>query len=376
MRLRLLIAVLALSAAAWADTLSLQQLVTFVRGAAKINSDQEIARYLGKVKLKERLDDRTVEELQGLGVGPKTLQALHKLSEESAGLAAATAKPVVEPPKPKPIPPPSPEVQAAILAEVRQYALNYTQQLPDFICVQVTRRKAAPAPGGKYGKYASQGGNPNWQTLDTLTLRLSYFDKQEKYKLILKNHSPSTEDYEKIGGPKEFGSFGSLMKEIFEPHSQARFDWDHWGTLRGHRVVAFSYRVAQERSQYRLVAEDIGRSVVTAYHGLVEVDPDTHVVMRITVVADNIPADFPMKQAETTLDYDYTELSGHTFLLPLKVQTLMAGGDVLNRLEEEFRLYRKYSAESELKFDTEPLAPLPEDQTRETPVPQAAPTKK
>jgi hypothetical protein len=54
----------------------------------------------------------------------------------------------------------------------------------------------------------------------------------------------------------------------------------------------------------------------------------------------------------------------------------MAGGDVLNRLEEEFRLYRKYSAESELKFETEPLAPLPEDQTKETPAPQAAPTKK
>jgi hypothetical protein len=42
---------------------------------------------------------------------------------------------------------------------------------------------------------------------------------------------------------------------------------------------------------------------------------------------------------------------------------------MLTRNDEEFRLYRKYSAESEIKFDTETPPPLPEDQTRETTLP-------
>lgn len=66
------------------------------------------------------------------------------------------------------------------------------------------------------------------------------------------------------------------------------------------------------------------------------------------------------------LDYDYQDLSGHTFLLPLKSQVLMQGPDSIVRLDQEFRVYRKYSAESDVKFDTEPLAPLPEDKTKET----------
>ena len=65
----------------------------------------------------------------------------------------------------------------AILDEVRQNALNYTKTLPDYLCTQVTRRKAAPAN-------ARHDGEPSWQTMDTLTIRLSYFEQKEDYKPI------------------------------------------------------------------------------------------------------------------------------------------------------------------------------------------------
>jgi hypothetical protein len=169
-----------------------------------------------------------------------------------------------------------------------------------------------------------------------------------------------------MGGSKSFGEFGSMLREIFEPSTEARFEWDHWGTLRGKRIMAFAYHVSQSRSQYHLVVEDAKLSIITGYRGLVEVDPDTHVVMRVTTIAENIPADFPIRKAEDVLDYDYQEISGHTFLLPLKSQVLMSGGDVLTRLDEEFRLYRKYSAEAEIKYDTDPIPPLPDDKTKET----------
>jgi hypothetical protein len=53
----------------------------------------------------------------------------------------------------------------------------------------------------------------------------------------------------------------------------------------------------------------------------------------------------------------------------MKSQVLMSGGDSLTKLDEEFRLYRKYSADAGITYDTDPLPPLPEDKTKETPAP-------
>ena len=73
------------------------------------------------------------------------------------------------------------------------------------------------------------------------------------------------------------------------------------------------------------------------------------------------------ERAETILDYDYQDISNHTFLLPLKATTVMAANDYLTKNDEEFRVYRKCSAESDIKFDTTDVpAPLPEDKTKET----------
>ncbi len=50
----------------------------------------------------ERLEDRTIEDLEALGVGPKTRQALETLRDRSKDLAAASAIPAALPPKPIP----------------------------------------------------------------------------------------------------------------------------------------------------------------------------------------------------------------------------------------------------------------------------------
>ena len=378
MRYRLLAAVFVVCLVAAAQTLNLQELVSFVQSSEKLikegkQTDAELAKYLAKVKLSERLEDRVIEELQSQGIGAKTLQALQALRDRTKELMAA--KPIVPQAPPTPIPPPSSEEQAAIISDVREYALNYSKNLPDFICTQVTRRYAAPMPGTRWG--GSSLSEPSWQAQDVLQIRLSYsIQAGEKYLVVLANNAIVNKDYSQMGGSKSFGEFGSMLREIFEPSTEARFEWDHWGTLRGKRVMAFSYHVLQSRSQYRLVVEDAKLSIITAYRGLVEVDPDIHVVMRVSTIAENIPADFPIRKADDVLDYDFQEISGHTFLLPLKSQVFMSGGEVLTKLDEEFRLYRKYSAEAEIKYDTDPLPPLSDDKTKETPATQPKPNKK
>jgi hypothetical protein len=368
MRVRLLAAVFAIGSVAMGQSLSVEKLVAFLSSSQKLikdgrMTDRELANYLSKVKLTERLEDRVIEDLQGAGgLGPKTLDALRELRDRSQTLAAAKA--IVPEPKPTPIPPPTSEEQAALITEAREYALSYSKTLPDFICTQVTRRYAAAAPGTRYA--GSAGSDPSWYPLDTLTLKLSYFEQKEDYKLILINNSVTTQDYKTLGGATSTGDFGSMMKEIFEPASQARFEWDHWGTLRGRRVMAFSYRVPQSHSQWH-INYDRKLDLVPAYRGLVYIDKETRQITRVTLEAIDIPASFPVKRADTILDYDFQELSGRTFLLPLKASTIMAADDYMTKNDAEFRVYRKYSAESDIKFDTTDVpAPLSDDKTKET----------
>src|SRR6266542_1876668 len=122
MRCRFLSVALAVCLCATAQqALTIDQLVSFIRSSIKMKQpDKQVAQFLARVKLSQRLDERTVEQLQGEGAGPKTVETLRALSAQSKELAAAA--PVAAPVKPAPIPPPSSEEQAQILSEVRQWA--------------------------------------------------------------------------------------------------------------------------------------------------------------------------------------------------------------------------------------------------------------
>src|SRR5947209_13752756 len=95
MRYRLLAAVFACCLVAMGQSLSVDKLVAFLQSSQKLikegkMTDRELASYLSKVKLTERLDDRIIEDLQGtVALGPKTLEALHALRDHSQALAAA-----------------------------------------------------------------------------------------------------------------------------------------------------------------------------------------------------------------------------------------------------------------------------------------------
>ena len=359
--------VFCLAAAAQTQTLTLDQLMKFLTSSVELKmTDGDVAKFLGKSKLSERLDDAAIEKLLASGIGPKTLNALRTLRDQSESLAAA--KPVAAPPKVQLPPAPNAVEQAAIMEEVREYALNYSKSLPNYLVTQVVRRYQAASTGNRYN---AESREPSWVQVDLLTVRLSYFDQKEEYKLILHNNSPTQEDFKNVGGATSTGEFGSMLRDVFEPRTHARFEWDGWARLRDQLVMAFHYNVEQANSAWGIEYEKKDH-IVPAYSGRILLDKDTHVVLRITLHADNIPLTFPVKMATTILDYDYTDISGHKFLLPLKSETQMSADGVLSKNDTEFRLYRKYSAESDVKYDITPDE-LPADQTKETPAATKAP---
>ena len=97
-----LAALLFLPAAAHAQrSMSTAEVLSFVQSQVKIGDDRATADYLlHKVKLTQKLDVRSVEDLQGKGAGPQTIKALRKLAEDSAALPEPPPVVVVAPPPP------------------------------------------------------------------------------------------------------------------------------------------------------------------------------------------------------------------------------------------------------------------------------------
>jgi hypothetical protein len=362
MRARLTILLLGLSLLLPAQTntkMTVEQLVSFIHSSIeRKQADKEVANYLRKVTLSQRLDEATLEELRSRGAGPKTVEALAALRVASKDLAPPPppkAEPVAPPPAP--MAPPSQAEQSKALQAAREYALGYSKGLPNYICLQVTRR------------YVDPSGTEYWHQEDVLTARLSYFEQKETYKLVRRNDKEITGDvaYQSVGGSISTGEFGSMMKEMFDPATEAEFHWERWGKLNGRIAHVFNYRVAQENSKWHVTYEKI-KDIVPAYHGLVYVDRNTSMVLRIVYEAE-LPLTFPIQQVTDTLDYDLVPIGAlgtQQYMLPLRAVVRMRQGKFLVKNEVEFRSYRKFTAESGITYDTTP-EPLPASKTEEQP---------
>ncbi len=349
--LLLLVTSLALTAANEMP-LTVARLTDFIKSAVQLKQpDKQVAETLRHFRMTEKLDDRTIEELQSLGAGPKTVAALKELGDASANLAEPP--PPAPPPVIVPIPPPDSVEQAKVIDQAREYVENYTKSLPNFICLQVTRRDV------------DRGGTgSSWYHMDTITAKLSYNGHQEDYEVIMKNDQPVTNvKMEQLGGTVSAGEFGTMMAEIFDPQSQAQFSWDHWATLRGRRTYVFAYDIAQEYSRYHIKETETNQEIVPAYRGLVYIDRDTNMVTKITLNPYNIPATFPIHEAHESLDYDFQNIGGMPYMLPLKAVLTSKLERFSTKNDIEFRLYRKFETGSTIKFDTPD--PLPDDQTKE-----------
>jgi hypothetical protein len=370
MRCRLLACFLAVCCLALGQNnkMSVEKLIEFVQSSQKFieektMTDKQLAEFLSKVKLTEKLEPRVIEDLQALGIGQATLRALEKLRLDSQTLTTATVRQVLPD---EPIPPPTSLEQGAILDDVRNYVSNYDKNLPDFICTEVEHRLIAPRPGGRYGGHA--GSEPSYQESDTITNRLSYFDQKEEKKVILINSRPVTTSYDKLGGSTSTGDFGTMLRSLFERQTQAHFEWSRWATLRGRLSLVFSFRVEQTHSNYSIAVKDLNQQIVTGYTGEVFVDSETHQVTRLFTVAENIPPDFPVRSAQTRLDYDYADIGGHPFLLPYRGEVQMTGSDILSKNLLDYLHYKKYSADSAITYDIPAnIGPIPDSKLQETP---------
>ncbi len=87
------------------------------------------------------------------------------------------------------------------MQEMREYALDYTSHLPNYICEQVVSRSVG------------RGGQDSWHLVDTVQIKLTYFEQHEKYEVVMQNNKMvNNVSYESLHGATSEGEFGSMMK--------------------------------------------------------------------------------------------------------------------------------------------------------------------
>ncbi len=331
-----------------------EQVVSFVQTEVGHKTDDaKLAKSVQMLKLSTKLDTSTVTTLQRAGAGPKTVAALTKLAADSANLPAATSAA----PKTEAVEwTPSPQEWQKIRESVSQTGLAYTENLPNFICSQVTERQIDPT------------GNGSWHKEDTILEKLSYNDHKDDYRVVMINDRVVTDKkHEQLGGAISSGEFGGIMQAIFDPRSGTEFEWSklvRLGRPSGDRVV---YRIAFRVTQHLYEIQNSGRKVTVGYHGFIWADRETSAILRIKFDCDGIPADFPIQSVALDVNYDFVEISGQKFALPILADIKSHEGRYISWNQARFANYQKFGTDSSISFDS-PAAVDPDKLVEKPPV--------
>ena len=258
-------------------------------------------------------------------------------------LAAATAKNTVEAdlhapgqlaitPMSADLPKLTADAAKSILDDARDHALSYHDSLPNFICMQVTNRSLDPSGAGR------------WKLRDSIVEVLRYRDKNETRTTLEVNGKNQNMDRWAMKGAFSAGEFGGVLQAIFSPKSKADFQWKETNGLNSGTVQVFSYSVSRANSSFTVTGSN-NRELTAGFHGQVFIDTATHSVRRLSLIADDLPKNFPTHSTRMDVDYDYVAINEHDYLVPVSAEMRLTQGKheaILNTME--FRNYRRYGS--------------------------------
>ena len=103
---------------------------------------------------------------------------------------------------------------------------------------------------------------------------------------------------------------------------------------------------------------------MAGYHGLIFIDDARHFVHRITLHADGVPPDYPVQDVSLILDYEYTLIGNAEYLLPLQFELRSREGSHLIKNDVTFEDYRKFGADTTIKFGAPDAAVPPKQEQK------------
>jgi hypothetical protein len=202
----------------------------------------------------------------------------------------------------------------------------------------------------RYTTGAARAGKTSWQVLDNVTADVIEEDGDEKYKNILVNGKPPTQDVEKTGSWSR-GEFSSLLQDVLSPLTNADFHGKRATTIVNRDAFRYDFSVEQPNSHWHV--ESVSQSYLPAYTGAIWIDKQNYRVLRIELSAQNLPRSFPLDTVESAVDYDYVFIGENKYLLPVHSEALSCGRgtSACTRNVIEFRNYKKFTADTSITFD-------------------------
>ncbi len=344
-------------------------LVTTARMGAV--TPQQVVELIGERGIGFRVKDILLQELKARQADPAIIRAVQENGRTQPLASTLRPPPGVAPPPPVFIPPPDEraatepsapgsastpapaatpvrsglpdrETWPNFLEDVRSTAMTYTDNLPNFICTQITQRYLRRLP------------KTGWVRMDNFVAELTYYDKQEHYKLVsVGNRSAaSNATLESLKGTTSTGEFGSSLNYLFDPATRTLFRFEGIDHSRGAPTVRVGFRVPKDTSKRSIIFRDgtTELGVVTPYRGRCWIDPDSMQVVQIKERAYRIPDTFPITRSEGSTEYNRVEIAGQRYWLPVRAEVLMENrtARLHTRNVIQFKQYRKFG--SDVKF--------------------------
>ena len=289
--------------------------------------------------------DSFLYQLEDLQADAAIVQALQKLKGQSKSSSVSTPQPteteLTSPNSRAPAPHaghpaklPDERSWPEFLERIRDNAMAYSDDLPNFICTQVTTRSERTFPG-------------SWRVIDNFVADLTYFEKKENYKVVSVGDRPAkASTIEDLKGTYSTGEFGTSLLILFHPHTNGKFYLEEADTINGHETVRISYQVPKETAG-NTISYNGERKIIAAYRGRCWIDPESFHVVRLEEKSIDIPPDFPITRAERAIDYELRDIGGQKYWLPVRAEILLVEGAINHYARNviEFKKYRKYEAE-------------------------------
>lgn len=232
---------------------------------------------------------------------------------------------------------PSPEALQEMIGRARKYALTYSRALPNFLCIEVTKRSV------------DSSGRGEWKLRDSFAEMLRYDGREESRALLEWNGQRMGGQHPSLDSalPVSVGQFEGVLNVVFQPASKTSFEWQGAALLGSNAVQVLRYTVS--RAYASMALRESGRVVNVGFHGAIYVDAATGGIRKVTLEADDIPRNFPIRGAGMTVEYDYVTIGAHDYLVPMRAALSLRRGSRKRELNEiVFRNYRRFAAQTRI----------------------------
>lgn len=257
--------------------------------------------------------DVFLKKLEAMEADSTILKTLEELGRKrkatfQPAVAPGTIKMEPMPEKAPPVPPkldllppgtaPTTENWDQFLESVRATVLDYTDDLPNFVCNQGTRQYQAI-------------GRRGWTPRGNFEVEVAYYNKSPHYKQI-----SQTNFFRPVG------EFGSALRGLFAPSTRATFKLQGLEKKHGLQTARLAFQVPRNTSPRSLSVKDKG-AVSFGYRGHCWIDLKSYLVIRLESESTDIPQDAPITDEQLVLRYKEVMLANDLFWLPAELHVIV-----------------------------------------------------